>query len=400
MNIVGKGAPFEEYTDNLTKWKEQLGTKVEYVTSKEGPVELSLNFGATINRYAFGYFYYKDGEDPNKAVRYVLFDQYNPVDFIKKDGQPLSNDMELAQISAGYISGETVIQGSKVKLVYNDNGIPTYTFPKGIHIAFFVNKSNQHIFNPDNLWSSIHSKDYYNPSLKKDDIHTCAVTYRYGEQIILGIEDGEDWDMNDLLFFVNGPFEDEPENIGPDISDEDKPEPQSWILACEDLGAMDDFDFNDVVFSVSHVEGSNQVTVTPLAAGGILEAEIMYNGQSYGEIHSLLGASATTFVNTENGITQTATPITINVDENFSITQNMGGFSVKVIDEEGNANTEITAPGQGEAPQMICVPGTWQWPIERISVSVAYPDFGEWGANYGTNNDWCNNPVDGKVIRR
>ena len=62
MNIVGKGAPFEEYTDNLTKWKEQLGTKVEYVTSKEGPVELSLNFGATINRYAFGYFYYKDGK--------------------------------------------------------------------------------------------------------------------------------------------------------------------------------------------------------------------------------------------------------------------------------------------------------------------------------------------------
>ena len=236
--------------------------------------------------------------------------------------------------------------------------------------------------------------------MKKDDIHTCAVNYRYGEQIILGIEDGEDWDMNDLLFFVNGTFEDEPENIGPDISDEDKPEPQSWILACEDLGAIDDFDFNDVVFSVSHVEGSNQVTVTPLAAGGILEAEIMYNGQSYGEIHSLLGASATTFVNTENGITHTATPITINVDENFSITQNMGGFSVKVIDEEGNANTEITAPGQGEAPQMICVPGTWQWPIERISVSVAYPDFGEWGANYGTNNDWCNNPVDGKVIRR
>lgn len=187
----------------------------------------------------------------------------------------------------------------------------------------------------------------------------------------------------------------------PTTEPEVKPDtPQSWILACEDLGAMDDFDFNDVVFSVSHVEGSNQVTVTPLAAGGILEAEIMYNGQSYGEIHSLLGASATTFVNTENGITHTATPITINVDENFSITQDMGGFSVKVIDEEGNANTEITAPGQGEAPQMICVPGTWQWPVERTSISVAYPDFGEWGANYGTNNDWCNNPVDGKVIRR
>ncbi len=176
--------------------------------------------------------------------------------------------------------------------------------------------------------------------------------------------------------------------------------PQSWLLACEDLGAIDDFDFNDIVFSVSHVEGSNQVVITPLAAGGTLAAEITYNGQSYGEIHSLLGVSTTTFANTVSGITQTAQPITINVDENFSITQNMGGFSVKVTDEEGNVTTEITAPGQGKVPQMICVPGTWLWPTERTNISAAYPGFGEWGANYGTNNDWCNNPVDAKVIRR
>lgn len=418
LDLVGKGAPFEEYKDNLAAWKDQLGTTVEYVTGEEGPVELSLNFGATNNRYAFGYFYYKEGEDPNKAVRYVLLDQYNPVNFIKMNGSALASDMILGNIE--YIDKETLIQGSKIKLVYNDNGTPTYTFPKDLHIVFFVNKSNSQINSPDEMWNSIQQENGYSPFLSKDGIHTCAVTYRYGDQLIMGIEDGTDWDMNDLLFFVSGTFENEGDidNIGPDPTpdpgeggeeggeggEEEQPDPQpeaqSWIIACEDLGDTDDFDFNDIVLSISHVGGTTEATITPLAAGGTLEATIYNNGQAVGEIHKLLGVATNEFANTENGITKTAEPITISVAEDFSVTDNMGGFTIHIVGRDGKTSTTLSAPGRGEAPQMICVPGDWQWPMERTNISTAYPGFGEWGANYNTNNEWYKSPVSDEVIER
>jgi len=58
----------------------------------------------------------------------------------------------------------------------------------------------------------------------------------------------------------------------------------------------------------------------------------------------------------------------------------------------------IAAPGKGEAPQMICVPGNWAWPTERTSIVSAYSKFGEWGANYGTSKDWWEKPT-GSVIK-
>ena len=49
-----------------------------------------------------------------------------------------------------------------------------------------------------------------------------------------------------------------------------KPAAQGWIIACEDLGGSLDFDFNDVVFGISHVAGETTARVTALAAGGTL----------------------------------------------------------------------------------------------------------------------------------
>lgn len=402
LHIVGYEGVFKEGENNLTKWKDRLGTSVEYVTRTEGPVELSLNYGATQNRYSIGYFYYKTGEDLDQATRYVLFNNYNPNNFITIDGSPMTGDgMTLANIGDGWgqVSPDAHITGSKIKLVYNDNGTPSYTFPAGTHIVFFVSKSNKPTADIYNIWNSITYTDGYNPYNVEPNsqIHTCAVTYKYRNQIILGIEDGGDWDMNDLLFFVDGEFADEPEDIDPD------PTPDtglSWILACEDLGSTDDFDFNDIVFSVSHVSGETTATVTPLAAGGTLPAYICFGSQELGEIHTLLGGSSTTeFINTTGSKGTAGEPVTINVDKDFSMaSNNMGGFSVKVITKDNSeATVRITAPGQGTAPQMICVPGEWAWPTERTNISDAYPAFGEWGANYATNKDWYKNPNGGVV---
>ena len=53
-----------------------------------------------------------------------------------------------------------------------------------------------------------------------------------------------------------------------------------WVVAFEDLGSTGDYDFNDAVFKVSHVAGSNQLTVTPLAAGGTYSIEVRWNGNN------------------------------------------------------------------------------------------------------------------------
>jgi hypothetical protein len=41
--------------------------------------------------------------------------------------------------------------------------------------------------------------------------------------------------------------------------------------------------------------------------------------------------------------------------------------------------------------------GKWFWAKERVNISVAYPQFGAWGADVQTNQIWYQNYVDGSV---
>jgi len=181
-------------------------------------------------------------------------------------------------------------------------------------------------------------------------------------------------------------------------------EPNSWILACEDLGNADDFDFNDVVFSVAHAAGSTDAYVTPLAAGGTLNAEIFYNNESLGEIHKLLGGDEGMMINTSSK-GSSGDKITIKVPADFSLASNdMGGFSIIVTGKWKDKDVKetaqkIEAPVMGAAPQMICVPGDWAWPTERTNISEAYPGFGEWGKDYNTNQNWYANPNQDYIVK-
>lgn len=215
----------------------------------------------------------------------------------------------------------------------------------------------------------------------------------------------EQRDFNDLVCLIQGITDDDtPEEetpVTPEIIDKDPiaDTPQSWIVACEDLGSTDDFDFNDIVFSVSYVNGATTAEVTPLAAGGTLAANIILNGTNLGEIHAWLGGKAGSMINTGAGATGAGASKTVTVDAGFAMSDNMGGFSIQVIKEDGTTTVDVTAPGQGTAPQMICVPGGWAWPTERSNISVAYPQFGAWGSNYNSAVEWYNAPAEGYVCK-
>lgn len=268
-----------------------------------------------------------------------------------------------------------------------------FLVPEGVEFGFYVE-----VWTPKGEYQG----KYYSEAKYNNPQQTTASFFRAGDEdtsrTFIGFDDwlgnGNDNDLNDLVVIVD------PEPVI--VTNE----AQEYIIACEDLGADDDFDFNDIVFSVRHTVGEDVAYVTPLAAGGTISAELYYKDELIGgEFHSLFGASATEMVNTGAKVNRSAKTYEIAVDKYFAIyagekygsTQFLHDFTIKLR----GADREITAPtAAGTAPQMITVPGTWQWPMERVGIHEAYGSkFNDFVKNYH-NTDWYLTPVQGTVTDR
>lgn len=363
--------------------------------------------------------------------------------------------MVLNQYVRGNKTPPTQLIGQSYKLLYygeDYQSAGTTTFPAGTHIGFFLytnywdtsrtsnNQGSPYSSNGDyaygrqnpkevetnstyrtNLVYSIpaynqaikesynyriNESDYqqqngnqnYNVNIDKGEIS--AVTYNYQGKTILGFEDGVDKDMNDILFVVNANVEvagGEVVNLG---GSNNTPQTQSWIIACEDLGSVGDYDFNDAVFSVSHVGGSDQLTVTPLAAGGTYPIKLLYNGQPVRDedFHQLIDGSANKQgdlwkpINADTKGTAGNSITITNVPENYSINQH--GFSVEVEKNEGTSITikqSMVDNKEQKAPQMLILPGNWIWPKESMPIHSGYPRFAQWNADQQQHTDWYTN---------
>ena len=417
---------------------------VDLIVSEEGPVTLTCAGATTSNAAAIGYYIYTDKAVDNTDMAcpdYLTEDwlmenghtsQYPGYTIEQRTGvtdpQKLADKFILipnVQNVKPSQSGDTY-SCNTYKLLYKDaNGNVSETFPVGTKISFFVVPNancrdasyidaQRTVFSFADMNVDAHRTNvdygYYTGFGASTYATSHAATFKVQDKIVIGFEDAptynsQDFDYNDCIFILDGNFD---EDIIPDPIPEEKPEENAWIIACEDLGSTDDYDFNDVVFKVSHVSGKTEATVTPLAAGGVLETFIMFDGVSKGETHHLLGADATTsgnypMINTTS-ITKSGRSQTITVSETFSIATNMGGFGILVMGRdnssgEGQSATIIDAPTTGTAPQMICVPSTWAWPIERIRIEEAYPEFKNWNQN-SNNNGWYTSPEAGKTIKR
>lgn len=177
---------------------------------------------------------------------------------------------------------------------------------------------------------------------------------------------------------------------------------QYYYYAFEDLGATDDFDFNDVVLRVS-APVNGQTAVEIVAAGGTLETYVTYNDVNLGaEIHAAMGVShVRTMVNTTTVETSRfATLGTIQIAADADMTALPFGINAKGTNGEV-VKVSRSVQDYGRVPMVIVVSGNsegkWFWPTERSNITAAYPDFGAWGANAGTNKDWYKYPV-GSVV--
>ena len=188
--------------------------------------------------------------------------------------------------------------------------------------------------------------------------------------------------------------------------------------------------------------GDEHAFVTVLAAGGIYPMHLFYNGQEIGNgfgeivdgphagrdlrlstVHQWFVDPKTNYpcpddemINTGQGVSipfGNLTTIRIPVDPaTFNLTELANaygndadisriGFSVKVERPDGTTDA-LTRPSKtGQAPQMILLPRTWQWPTERTQIHDAYPDFEKWvtdgdGQSY-ENLDWHKNVRTGYI---
>ena len=202
----------------------------------------------------------------------------------------------------------------------------------------------------------------------------------------IGIEDNaagdSDNDYNDVVLAVIG---------DPDVPQEKVISNNTYeVKTCrgkrymiEDLGATDDFDFNDVVVDVEEytitthrvtsengVIKSDEITDTRLgetkaiirAMGGTLDFELGIGNTKW--VKSEAGFNVATMYNTQGTIDFDRVLAEFDVT-GYDYSQN--NVSIKVDEKNGKVFT-ITFPKAGEVPMIIAVDPTQQWMGERISV--------------------------------
>lgn len=150
---------------------------------------------------------------------------------------------------------------------------------------------------------------------------------------------------------------------GKGYSEEDKIK-ESGRIICEDMGTIGDFDFNDVVFDATIYE-SGRTEITLLAAGGTLDISVA--GINVGEVMGKM-------VNT--GLNTVPTYYFVAKDKYNSL------IDIPIIVSKTTQAGKITSYELsalvGEAPQKICVPTTFKWCREYMSIKDAYPGFQFW----------------------
>lgn len=427
---------------------EDVEEGVVYTTKNEGdPISIPMMYGCTERGNVLGYYYYTDDEDPRTVNRYVLYEDARPTTNIKVDNNDLPTDMYLQQMQTGW-TDESVVSCNVRKLVYFDpvTGEGSFEFPADLHVGFFIlrqaddystlngatsqvgwaysdpalcekyfydsNGQNATLTENWSYWISTNKEEDKNRGKVK------ALTWKYGDRILVGFGDQSgDNDLNDFVFWVDGNFKEDPKI---NIKTEETFTGNSWLFACEDLGGTFDYDFNDVVWEVA--QSIKEITTTPdggdpvttyeygdvkvrlLAAGGTMPFTLNFNGNKICTKEEAFGTGVNSTVLIQPTPSQWYTIVTAPGEE-WSVVDNKDLFTV-VVEGNGTSHNITTSPqantpyeGTNSTPEVLLLPGDWEWPTEETCIKVAYKDFTEWAYNKDMTG-WTSSKVPGKTVSR
>ena len=206
----------------------------------------------------------------------------------------------------------------------------------------------------------------------------------------IGIEDNTegntDNDYNDIVLAVVG-NPDIPEEV---IITENEYEVPTYLAKrymVEDLGATDDFDFNDIVIDVyQNFNEKHKVTFKNGARESDVITETVKSDQVAviramgGTLDFTLKIGDNTWSKSGNGFDVTKMLNTQSIDKNAKLAEitvtgwdpDQNNVEVEVKDAKNNGVHTITFPKKGEAPMIIAVDESQEWMTERNSVPKAW----------------------------
>lgn len=290
---------------------------------------------------------------------------------------------------------------------------PSTIIPAGYHVGFMVRKDggakvgNKDGKGDDNLKGCVYGYGALNTEINtygnfKNSVKNYGMelnspriaTFTANNTLYLCFEEGTDAQYSDIIVEVGSPGE-----TGVDMSNEDlvNVEYMSYMMCFEDSPKAD-YDLNDVVLRFQRLDDTH-VEVKVLACGAYDELYLRgLEGQvinSNTEIHAMLKAEPQTFVNTEENkhsdIAYDIFPIT----KDTHIWQFMQ--QVSVFDK--TTGIDIKLSEEGDSPCAIIVPGYINYPMEKVRITEAYPDFKAWANNATEKRDWYKNVEEKKVYK-
>ena len=167
-------------------------------------------------------------------------------------------------------------------------------------------------------------------------------------------------------------------------------------MMCFEDTPLADYDLNDVVLKFQRTSDT-EVEVSLVACGAYDELYLrglngnVLNGNQ--EIHDMFGVDQQTYINTDGRTTLEPITDKFEIGADLPIRQFMK--QVYIVDK--TTGTEIRLSEQGESPYAIIVPGNIRYPMEKVCMTDAYPDFKAWVNNATENKDWYKNVEEKKV---
>ena len=194
-----------------------------------------------------------------------------------------------------------------------------------------------------------------------------------GNQVmIIACEDtnvSSDNDMNDAVFMVYG----KPYVPGVETIEEGTPITKKTTVRymIEDLGATDDFDFNDIVIDVSDI-----CTSTPKYVNGLLDSWTDSDFRQEAVIRHLGGTLPFKLTIGSTELPEHKGVLGANPDEKYTVTGwNKDTHNISVRVKQSGSETVYNTlgfPKAGEAPMIIAVEPTVDWMEERTSVPESW----------------------------
>lgn len=194
------------------------------------------------------------------------------------------------------------------------------------------------------------------------------------------------YDPNTVKMYVNGTdkpnYSIAPSKCNPGFQGDTDEIKYAVRIICEDLGASDDFDFNDVVFDALIKDGKTYIKV--LAAGGTLPLYVAGR-----EVHEVLGENSTkVMINTANGKHYVKPAGEFVVNQAYA-SYNDIPVQVKITDATdatASTNEGLTTlkSVKGAAPQKIAVDTGFEWCDEREQIEKKYKTFSDYVSNSAT----------------